>query len=150
MLCRPISLPHDENPCTVAIRAGLVVGPALLDVIPFVEAFRLLGRLGVMILVIESGLAVDVASIRRFGLRASLAAATGVILPTLISFALYAGALRSGWKVIQSLRTSISLFVRPSFVSFTLILPVVPQDIENPLTSSPRLYVLSRELLCLF
>lgn len=74
--------------------------------IPFVEAFRLMGKLGVMILVIESGLAVDVAGIRRSGLRASLAAATGVILPTVISFALYAGALRSGWKVIQSLRTS--------------------------------------------
>lgn len=44
-------------------------------------------------------LAVDIQDIRRFGARASLAAATGVLMPTLLSFALYSGVLGAGWKV---------------------------------------------------
>lgn len=44
-------------------------------------------------------LAVDIQHIRRFGPRASLAAATGVITPTLLSFALYSEVLGAGWKV---------------------------------------------------
>lgn len=46
-------------------------------------------------------LAVDIQDIRRFGVRASLAAATGVLMPTLLSFALYSGVLGAGWKVLQ-------------------------------------------------
>lgn len=87
------------SPIIGQIAAGLVVGPALLDLVPFIEAFRLLGKLGVMVLVVESGLAVDVGEIRRLGVRASFAAATGVLLPTLLSFALYSGVLGAGWKV---------------------------------------------------
>ncbi|CAM9980890.1 unnamed protein product [Ascophyllum nodosum] len=98
----------NASPIIGQILAGLIVGPALLDLIPFVEAFRLLGKLGVMILVIESGLAVDVADIRRLGIRASVAAATGVVLPTLISFALYAGVLRASWKEALAVGASLS------------------------------------------
>lgn len=87
------------SPIIGQIAAGLVVGPALLDLIPYVEAFRLLGKLGVMMLVVESGLTVDLDEVRRFGLRASLAAATGVVIPTLLSFVLYSGVLGTGWKV---------------------------------------------------
>lgn len=89
----------DVSPIIGQIAAGLVVGPALLDLIPYVEALRLLGKLGVMILVVESGLIVNLDEVRRFGLRASLAAATGVVVPTLLSFALYSGVLGIGWKV---------------------------------------------------
>lgn len=91
------------SPIIGQIAAGLVVGPALLDLIPHVEALRLLGKLGVMVLVVESGLAVDVREIRKLGVRASLAAATGVLLPTLLSFALYSGVLGAGWKVCTCL-----------------------------------------------
>lgn len=93
--CKPLNV----SPIIGQIAAGLVVGPALLDWIPYVEAFRLLGKLGVLLLVIESGLTVDLDEVRRFGLRASLAAATGVIMPTLLSFVLYSGLLGTDWKV---------------------------------------------------
>lgn len=43
------------SPIIGQITGGLMVGPALLDLIPHVEAFKLLGKLGVMILVVESG-----------------------------------------------------------------------------------------------
>lgn len=43
------------SPIIGQVAAGLVLGPALLDLVPYVEAFQLLGKLGVMILVVESG-----------------------------------------------------------------------------------------------
>lgn len=93
--CKKISI----SPIVGQILAGLVVGPALLDLIPYVEAFRLLGKVGVMILVVESGLVVDLEEVRRSGSRASLAAATGVASPTILAFIFYWGFLGVGWKV---------------------------------------------------
>lgn len=95
VVCKRLNI----SPIIGQILAGLVLGPALLDIIPYVKAFRLLGKVGVMVLVVESGLVVDLDEIRRFGTRASLAAATGVLLPTLLSFAVYSGILGVGWKV---------------------------------------------------
>ncbi|CAN0484591.1 unnamed protein product [Ectocarpus sp. 12 AP-2014] len=96
------------SPIIGQIAGGLVVGPALLDLIPHAEAFKLLGKLGVMILVVESGLAVDIQDIRQFGARASLAAATGVLLPTVLSFALYSGVLGAGWKAAFAVGAALS------------------------------------------
>ncbi|CAN0519639.1 unnamed protein product, partial [Laminaria digitata] len=87
------------SPIIGQITAGLIIGPALLDLFAHVEVFRLLGKLGVMIVVIESGLTVDVRVLRKVGTRAFLVGITGVILPTVISFALYAGLLGADWKV---------------------------------------------------
>eukprot|EP00903_Cladosiphon_okamuranus_P010852 g10252.t1 len=61
-----------------------------------------------MLLVIESGLAVDIQDIWRFGARASLAAATGVLMPTLLSFALYSGVLGVGWKAALAVGAALS------------------------------------------
>ncbi|CAM9344573.1 unnamed protein product, partial [Hapterophycus canaliculatus] len=98
----------NASPIIGQIAAGLAVGPALLDLIPHIEAFKLLGKLGVMVLVVESGLAVNINEIRRFGGRASLAAATGVLLPTLLSFALYSGVLGAGWKAALAVGAALS------------------------------------------
>jgi hypothetical protein len=38
------------------IVAGCILGPAVLNIIPFVDALRLFGKIGVMMLVVESGL----------------------------------------------------------------------------------------------
>lgn len=43
------------SPIIGQITAGVVVGPALLDLVPHVDALKLLGKLGVMLLVVESG-----------------------------------------------------------------------------------------------
>lgn len=43
------------SPIIGQIAAGVVVGPGLLDLVPHVEALKLLGKLGVMLLVVESG-----------------------------------------------------------------------------------------------
>ncbi|CAN0004337.1 unnamed protein product [Laminaria digitata] len=95
MACKRVNV----SPIIGQIAAGLVLGPALLDLFPHAEVFSLLGKLGVMIIVIESGLTVDVLELRQIGSRASLAGATGVLFPTFLSFAVFAGALGGDWKV---------------------------------------------------
>ena len=87
------------SPIIGQIVSGLVVGPALLDIFPHAEVFGLLGKLGIMIIVIESGLAVNLQELRKVGTRAALAGTAGVVLPTLLSFALYSGVLGADWKV---------------------------------------------------
>lgn len=79
--CRPDALPCRLTPC--AGLPGHEQRGALL-VYPFFSECRL---------------AVDIQDIYRFGPRASIAAATGVLTPTLLSFALYSGVLGAGWKV---------------------------------------------------
>eukprot|EP00752_Nemacystus_decipiens_P016265 g14545.t1 len=96
------------SPIIGQIAAGVVVGPALFDLVPHVDALKLLGKLGVMLLVVESGLAVDIQDVQRFGARASLAAATGVLMPTLLSFALYSGVLGAGWKAALAVGAALS------------------------------------------
>lgn len=51
LVCRPLNV----SPIIGQIVAGVVVGPGLLDLIPHIDAFKLLGKLGVMLLVVESG-----------------------------------------------------------------------------------------------
>eukprot|EP00753_Platysulcus_tardus_P014442 PLAT4369.1.p2 GENE.PLAT4369.1~~PLAT4369.1.p2 ORF type:complete len:452 (+),score=214.64 PLAT4369.1:97-1452(+) len=71
------------SPLLGQILAGLLLGPALADIVPFPEALQLVGKFGVLLLVVDSGLQVQLAEVRRVGLRAAAAAATGVALPTL-------------------------------------------------------------------
>lgn len=43
------------SPIIGQITAGVVVGPGLFDLVPHVEALKLLGKLGVMLIVTEAG-----------------------------------------------------------------------------------------------
>jgi|EP00945_MAST-04E_sp_MAST-4E-sp1_P000517 Kef-type K+ transport system membrane component KefB len=65
--------------------AGIIVGPACLDIVPYAEAWRFLGKLGVMLLVVEAGLEVDGERVRKHGARAFAAALSGTIFPVLLA-----------------------------------------------------------------
>ena len=58
---------------------GIVLGPPLVNAVPFEEALRFLGKVGVMLLVVESGLSVSVADIKAVGLRAFEASPSGMV-----------------------------------------------------------------------
>ena len=99
--------------------AGVLLGPALADVVPHSEAFRVLGKLGgacvrsrcglrrltptrrrpraVLALVVDSALSVDVAEVKRVGSRALFMAATGVVCPVVLALA-FMVATGDGWK----------------------------------------------------
>ena len=65
--------------------AGIMLGPAMFDIIVESTALQLLGKLGVMLLVVDSGLAVDVDLVKQVFFRATLAAFLGVLVPVLLS-----------------------------------------------------------------
>lgn len=74
------------SPIVGSILVGVILGPALADIVPFPEALSLLGKLGVLLLVLESGLAVDLKTLKSYGLRAFLAALVGVIATAGLAF----------------------------------------------------------------
>ena len=72
------------SPLLGAITAGVIVGP-LLNIAPFTDSFSFLGKLGVMLLVLQSSLEVEIEQVKKIGPRAFMAAACGVLTPVLLS-----------------------------------------------------------------
>ena len=72
------------SPLLGAITAGVLVGP-ILQIAPYTDAFSFLGKLGVMLLVLQSSLDVEIEQVKKIGFRAFVAAACGVVTPVLLS-----------------------------------------------------------------
>lgn len=66
------------------IAAGIVLGPELLNIVPYVEAFVLLGEIGLVLLVIEAGVDIDVTTLKLIGKRGVIIATLGSIFPIAI------------------------------------------------------------------
>lgn len=79
------------SPIVGQLLAGILLGPSLANIVPYSDALRLLGKLGVGILVVESGLNVDLASVLSIGPRAVGAAILGVAAPVGLSIAVLSG-----------------------------------------------------------
>src|SRR5215831_196183 len=74
------------------IVAGILLGPHALGLVPDHSVIHLLGEVGVMLLLFEIGLSVDLSAILRVGIPAIRVAVLGVVLPFLGGF-LFAQAL---------------------------------------------------------
>lgn len=72
------------SPLLGAITAGVLVGP-ILQIAPYKDAFSFLGKLGVMLLVLQSSLDVEIEQVKKIGFRAFVAAVCGVVTPVLLS-----------------------------------------------------------------
>ncbi len=66
------------------IFAGIICGPELLDIVPLPEAFVLLGEIGLVLLVIEAGVDIDVMTLKLIGKRGVVIAILGSIFPIAI------------------------------------------------------------------
>ena len=55
------------SPLLGAITAGVLVGP-ILQIAPYTDAFSFLGKLGVMLLVLQSSLDVEIEQVKKIGL----------------------------------------------------------------------------------
>ena len=66
------------------IFAGALMGPELADIVPEPMAFQMLGEIGLIMLVIEAGLEVDLAGLRQYGVYGLLIGITGGVLPVLL------------------------------------------------------------------
>ena len=75
-------------PLVGQIFAGIICGPELLKIVPNAEAFVLLGEIGLVLLVIEAGVDIDVMTLKLIGKRGVIIAFVGSVLPIAIGFAI--------------------------------------------------------------
>ena len=68
------------------ICSGCVLGPPLLDLIPYAPALVLAGNIGLMALILESGISLDVDQLKEVGSRALLLAIIGSVIPLATGF----------------------------------------------------------------
>lgn len=68
-------------PLVGEIIAGILLGPPVANFVPDPEAWLLLGQIGLILLVVEAGIDIDIATLKRTGLRGLLIACVGSILP---------------------------------------------------------------------
>ena len=79
------------SPILGSLAAGVLVGPAALNLVAHPAAYALIGKAGIMLLVLESGFQVDQNSVRRLGGYAFLAAFAGVLGPVILALAIVVG-----------------------------------------------------------
>jgi Kef-type K+ transport system membrane component KefB len=63
------------------IVSGIILGPPLLEFVPNPEAWVMLGEIGLIILVIEAGIDIDLSTLKLIGTRGVMIATIGSILP---------------------------------------------------------------------
>ena len=68
------------------ILAGLAIGPSVLGIVSASEVLRTLGELGVILLLLQVGLEMDLAELGAVGKASMLVAVTGVTLPFIAGF----------------------------------------------------------------
>jgi len=66
------------------IVCGILLGPPLADFVPNPEAFVLLGEVGLILLVVEAGIDIDLSTLKLVGTRGFLIAVVGSLLPIAI------------------------------------------------------------------
>lgn len=78
------------------IITGFLLGPPLANLVPFPEAMVLVGEIGLIMLLLEAGVELDIAQLRETGVRALAIGITGTILPLVVGMGL---ATISGAKI---------------------------------------------------
>lgn len=73
-------------PLVGQIITGMILGPYLLEFVPKVGAWKMIGELGLMLLVIEAGVEVDLEMLRLIGVRGAIVAVAGSMVPLAIGF----------------------------------------------------------------
>ena len=80
------------------IAVGVTFGPHVFNIAPMPQALMLYGELGLMLLVLEAGLDVDIEMLKLIGARGVGVAVSGSLGPLLIAFLLAIGPLGLDWK----------------------------------------------------
>ena len=71
--------------------AGFLLGPPLLEYVPYPESFVLLGDLGLIMLLIEAGIELDVGLVKEAGIRPILIAVAGSVLAFVVGMGIAFG-----------------------------------------------------------
>ena len=73
------------------IFAGIILGPNLVDYVPYPISFVMLGEIGLILLVVEAGIDIDLTTLKLIGSRGLIIAIIGSILPIAIAFVIALG-----------------------------------------------------------
>ena len=103
------------SPVISQLLVGICYGPSVFDFIPFVGALRVLGKLGVFLVVLESGLSVDFHTVRSMGGRAALGALAGVIVPVVMTLIV----LKGGWGTSWTTALAAGAALAPTSLGFS-------------------------------
>eukprot|EP00578_Thalassiosira_sp_NH16_P024234 CAMPEP_0181102102 /NCGR_PEP_ID=MMETSP1071-20121207/14128_1 /TAXON_ID=35127 /ORGANISM="Thalassiosira sp., Strain NH16" /LENGTH=971 /DNA_ID=CAMNT_0023185037 /DNA_START=77 /DNA_END=2992 /DNA_ORIENTATION=- len=90
------------------IFVGFLLGPPLADFVPFPEALVLVGEIGLIMLLLEAGVELDVAQLRETGTRALAIGLTGTALPLLVGMGLGMASGNSSVKSALAVGASFS------------------------------------------
>lgn len=83
-----ISEEYLSCPALIAeIVIGCILGPEVLNVVPEVDGISMVGLLGLLLIVLEGGLHIELSTLRKIGTKAFLIAISGTTLPVLFSLA---------------------------------------------------------------
>jgi Kef-type K+ transport system membrane component KefB len=120
---------------------GLVLGPAILHVVPLTQSIEDMANIGVVILMFVAGVETDLVQMRRVGLAATLAAWFGVLLPlgagTILSFAfgfklysaIFVGTVLTATSVSISAQTLQELGYLQTKVGSTILGAAIIDDV---------------------
>jgi len=95
-ICEPLNVP----PVVGQIVVGILVGPHFLELAPHSKALKMLGECGLILLVIEAGIEVDLEVLKLIGTRGVAVAVFGSIVPVSIGFGL---GQALGFEIVESL-----------------------------------------------
>jgi Kef-type K+ transport system membrane component KefB len=73
------------------ITVGMLLGPRLADFVPFAEALVMIGYLGLITMMLEFGIEVDVAQLKLTGVRCAVAAVCGAMVAFGVAWGMAAG-----------------------------------------------------------
>ena len=122
------------------IFAGFLLGPPLADFVPYPEALVLVGEIGLIMLLLEAGVELDVAQLRETGLRALAIGVTGTMLPLLVGIGL-------GWASGSAATLKSALAVGASFSPTSLGVAASALKVQNYLYIELHYTALMTELL---
>jgi len=84
--CGAVFEEYGNCPALIAeIVVGCVLGPEVFDVVPEVEGIKLVGLLGLLLIVLEGGLHIELVTMQSIGRKAGFIAVSGTTLPVLLS-----------------------------------------------------------------
>jgi Kef-type K+ transport system membrane component KefB len=107
---------------------GMVLGPNLLNVVPFPEALTLVGEVGLLLLVLEAGLEVDLEMIKQIGRRGFIVALVGSFLPLLMGTGIAVGVAKL--QIMEALAVGASL--APTSMAIALAILKQGKALQNP------------------
>lgn len=70
------------------IGVGMLLGPGVFNIIPYLNSVQTIGQMGLLLLVLEGGINIQLATLKKIGWKAGAIALSGTALPVLMTWSL--------------------------------------------------------------